>query len=1147
MPDPRSLTPFFGEVIGLVPGDNPARLPDPDLAQRRQGPPGDTCGPDRPTTPCSWASRPPTRRPSTRWPTGWPAAGLPLVESHRRTTADSWRVARLAHATAPWGVRVEMVAGPGEASTSPFSSPLMPGGFLTDGVGFGHAVFATTAFDESHALPHRRVWASRSRTGSRWRSREGIELEVRFYHCNERHHTIALAEAPVRAAPEAASHHVRNQRARRRRRRVRPGVGHRSAHPERARAATTTTACSASTWPARPASRSRSATGRGSSPMGGTTTAATTASALGSPAAPARHDRHRRSTPTSPSSATARSAATLAILLAQLGTIGRGAGAAARALSRCPGPCTSTTRSAASSSPAGSGDELRSHQRAGRHLRVAQRQRARRCCASGAAGDGPSGWPLSSMFNQPRSRRCSTGGPAQLPGVEVRRGVEVAGLDTGRRRRHRRARPAADEIRARYVVGCDGANSTVRDLRRDPRQRPRLLLRLAGRRRRSSTSPASSIPLNLQVCDPSRPTTVVSGGPGRRRWEFMRLPHETARRAQRRAPAPGSCSSRGTCTPATPRSNGTPSTPSAPATPSSGEPGRVLLAGDAAHLMPPFAGQGMCAGLRDAANLAWKLDLVLAGRAPDDLLDSYEPGAAARAHAPPSSSRWSWARSSACPTPIEAAARDEAMAAGVGPDGPMDAPPLPGITAGRRPRRLARGPEQFVARPHGRRAALRRRARRRLAARHGRPEPAPHRSGEPAMVRVDRRAGRDTSDGATSSATSAGSRSTALQRSPAAPRLPSLRHRRRPDADAAALLAELACPDLHRRPPTCKEHCREARQRPTAAPPSSSATRSPTSPTASRGPLRPRPHDPLRGLGRLRRVRPRRHAGDRPARRGRPPLPGARAPARCSPSASTTAATPRSPAWPSPTYRPRSPSSRAAWPAPSTTIEIVGRRPSTGKSSSSRSSARRADRVDEADAWSHVAGLTVGQDISDRHLQFAAGAQFSPGQVPPRLRAAWGPGSSPSTRSPIPTTSPSAARSTARRCRTPAPATSSSASPGSSPSSRLCCPSFPGTSSSPARRPASAPPASRPGSSSPATDPRILGRGHRHHPQPVRQPRHQRTITGTGTGETNDVRLRSRPGRLTSYARDSQTVSFQKLWELLLSKKDNIEYSDKNP
>jgi 3-(3-hydroxy-phenyl)propionate hydroxylase len=52
--------------------------------------------------------------------------------------------------------------------------------------------------------------------------------------------------------------------------------------------------------------------------------------------------------------------------------------------------------------------------------------------------------------------------------------------------------------------------------------------------------------------------------------------------------------------------------------------GRVLLAGDAAHQMPPFQGQGLCAGIRDVANLAWKLALVERGRARDALLDSYE-------------------------------------------------------------------------------------------------------------------------------------------------------------------------------------------------------------------------------------------------------------------------------------------------------------------------------------------------------------------------------------------------------------------------------------------------------------------------------------------------------------------------------------------
>ena len=105
--------------------------------------------------------------------------------------------------------------------------------------------------------------------------------------------------------------------------------------------------------------------------------------------------------------------------------------------------------------------------------------------------------------------------------------------------------------------------------------------------------------------------------------------------------------------------------------------GRVLLAGDAAHHMPPFAGQGMCAGVRDAANLAWKLDLVLAGRAADALLDSYETERLPSARAAIEFSM-ELGKVICVPDPDEAAARDEAMAAAVG-DEPTDAPALPGI------------------------------------------------------------------------------------------------------------------------------------------------------------------------------------------------------------------------------------------------------------------------------------------------------------------------------------------------------------------------------------------------------------------------------------------------------------------------------------
>ncbi len=129
------------------------------------------------------------------------AIGLEVIESAEDTER---RVSRLARTKAPWGTDVEIVLGAAD-DPAPFSSTLVPGGFLTAGVGFGHVVLATTAYDESVAF----LTDGLGFEQSDWLEMElaqGITLEVRFYHCNARHHTVALARAPFEL-PQAL-HHV---------------------------------------------------------------------------------------------------------------------------------------------------------------------------------------------------------------------------------------------------------------------------------------------------------------------------------------------------------------------------------------------------------------------------------------------------------------------------------------------------------------------------------------------------------------------------------------------------------------------------------------------------------------------------------------------------------------------------------------------------------------------------------------------------------------------------------------------------------------------------------------------------------------------------------------------------------------------------
>jgi 2-polyprenyl-6-methoxyphenol hydroxylase-like FAD-dependent oxidoreductase len=312
------------------------------------------------------------------------------------------------------------------------------------------------------------------------------------------------------------------------------------------------------------------------------------------------------------------------------------------------------------------------------------------------AGEGLSGWPKASMFCQPQLEALLDQRTRSLPSVAIRRGVEVTGVndqDDGVTLTYQRvevSRPTgggvqatptgeATQLRARYVVGCDGSNSTVRTAINAPVTDlgffyDWLIVDVILNEDRVFD------PTNLQICDPARPTTVVSGGPGRRRWEFMRLPSESIADLNDETTA-WRLLEPFDVTPENARLERHAVYTFQARWVEQWRVGHVLLAGDAAHQMPPFAGQGMCAGLRDAANLAWKLDHVLNGHAPDPLLDSYGIERRPSVEAAIGLSM-ELGKVICVPDPTAAAARDQAMIEQASHGHDTEIPPLPGIAEG---------------------------------------------------------------------------------------------------------------------------------------------------------------------------------------------------------------------------------------------------------------------------------------------------------------------------------------------------------------------------------------------------------------------------------------------------------------------------------
>ncbi len=279
-------------------------------------------------------------------------------------------------------------------------------------------------------------------------------------------------------------------------------------------------------------------------------------------------------------------------------------------------------------------------------------------------GLGPSGWQVSHFFYQPALEELLDAKVHELNTVTVLRGWKaVTHTETGDGVTLE-LQSGTDErltVTAQYVVGADGANSLVRswigstvtDLGYFHDWLVVDLLMKAPLDEFDFSPPA------WQLCDPTRPTTLVPGGPGRRRFEFMRLPTETveelnAEETTWRLMQPWGINAnnahleRHTIYTFQARWCDT------------WRKGRLLLAGDSAHLMPPFAGQGMCSGLRDAVALAWRLDLVLDGRADDTILDSYGPERAEHVRAFIEASM-ALGEIICLPDPVAASERDKAM------------------------------------------------------------------------------------------------------------------------------------------------------------------------------------------------------------------------------------------------------------------------------------------------------------------------------------------------------------------------------------------------------------------------------------------------------------------------------------------------------
>ncbi|MGE4480535.1 bifunctional 3-(3-hydroxy-phenyl)propionate/3-hydroxycinnamic acid hydroxylase [Acidocella sp.] len=239
---------------------------------------------------------------------------------------------------------------------------------------------------------------------------------------------------------------------------------------------------------------------------------------------------------------------------------------------------------------------------------------------------GPQGWHESYRFHQPELEALLRAGLARFATITQRYHAEVYAITQS----ETDATVQYEDLnsgklftcKAAYVVGCDGARSLARRLIGKP------LDDLGFNERWLVVDVLLLHPCPdlgehaVQFCSTQRPATYIRGTGDRRRWEIAVLPGDDEARLIQ--PSTVLDLLKRWVKPEDVRIERAALYTFRSAVAARWRDRRLLIAGDAAHLTPPFLGQGMCAGMRDAGNLAWKLGRVLHGLNDTALLDSYQ-------------------------------------------------------------------------------------------------------------------------------------------------------------------------------------------------------------------------------------------------------------------------------------------------------------------------------------------------------------------------------------------------------------------------------------------------------------------------------------------------------------------------------------------